>query len=42
MRYTVLTDDDVRRVMPMSAIDRIEPPCGKTLKGLWSRLPGSG
>jgi len=25
MRYTVLTDDDVRRVMPMSAaVDRIE------------------
>jgi hypothetical protein len=42
MRYIVLTDDDVRRVLPMSAaVDRIESACGSTRKGLWLRLPAS-
>ena len=34
MRYTVLTDDDVRRVMPMSAaVDRIESALRENAEG---------
>ena len=42
MRYTVLTDDDVRRVMPMSAaVDRIESALREHAEGTLARLPGS-
>jgi ornithine cyclodeaminase len=34
MRYTVLTDDDVRRVLPMSAaVDRIESALREHVEG---------
>src|SRR5437867_13316642 len=40
MRYTVLTDDDVRRVMPMSAaIDRIESALREHAEGTMVAAP---
>lgn len=43
MRSTVLTDNDVRRVLPMSvAVDRIESALREHAEGTLVAPPGSG